>query len=129
MIRISLLLCLLSMIGTGLVSAEQYANIRPEWRCHYPRKDRSFCKRFPNFSLRHGICNPEPTMLGHVEWCREEITVTERDDCGNFETFEAVVVTYRKVYENGAWGEKFKRTYRKEPSLVTPPVLAKGVVK
>jgi hypothetical protein len=55
--------------------------------------------------------------------------VTERLECGNYETYEAVVITYRPVYENGAWGEKFKRTYRKEPSLVTPPILAKGSYK
>lgn len=129
MSRFSLLLIALTFVCSGFVSAEQYANIRPEWRCHFARKDRSFCKRFPNFSLRHGICNPEPTHLGHIEWCREDVTITERDDCGNFETYEAVVVTYRKVYENGAWGEKFRRTYRKDATIVTPPVLAKGVVK
>lgn len=129
MTRILPVLSLLLLAGLAGEAAEQYQNIKPEWRCHFPRKDRSFCRKFPNFSLRHGICNPEPTLLGHIEWCREDVTITERDDCGNFETYEAVTITYRKVYENGAWGEKFRKTYRKEPSLVTPPVLAKGVVK
>ena len=54
------------------------------------------------------------------------------------EPFELAIVQNTKsgneatrlyVYENGAWGEKFKRTYRKEPSLVTPPILAKGSYK
>ncbi len=34
-----------------------------------------------------------------------------------------------EVYENGAWGKKFRKTYRKEPTIVTPALLAKGVVK
>ncbi|MEM9283446.1 MAG: hypothetical protein AAGA96_16605 [Verrucomicrobiota bacterium] len=106
-------------------SAEQYQNIAPEFRCHYKLKKRSFCERRPNFALRRGICNPPPTMLGHIEWCREDVTITERDDCGNYETYEAVVITYREVYENGAWGDKFKRTVRKEPTLITPPVIYK----
>lgn len=96
-------------------------------KCHFSRKDRSFCRIFPNFSRRHDICDPAP--LGHIEWCREDVTITERDDCGNYETYEAVTITYREVFENGAWGKKFQKTYRKEPSLITPPVLAKGVVK
>lgn len=107
-------------------SSKPKAEIPPPWRCHFPRKDRSFCKVFPNFSRRHDIC--DPTLLGHIEWCREDITITERDDCGNFETYEAVTITYREVFENGAWGRKFRKTYRKEPSLITPPLLAKGVV-
>ena len=45
------------------------------------------------------------------------------------ETYEAVTITYREVYENGAWGKKFQKTYRKEPNLVTPALLAKGVGK
>ena len=101
--------------------------IPSSFRCHFKRNGRSFCRIFPNFSRKHEIC--DPTLLGHIEWCREDVTITERDDCGNFETYEAVTITYRTVYENGAWGEKFKRTYRKEPSLITPPLLAKGVVK
>lgn len=108
-------------------SSKPKPEIPPPWRCHYPRKDRSFCKVFPNFSRKHNIC--DPTLLGHIEWCREDITITEPDDCGNYETYEAVTITYREVFENGAWGRKFKKTYRKEPSLITPPVLAKGVVK
>ncbi|MEC5129629.1 hypothetical protein VSU19_22900 [Verrucomicrobiales bacterium BCK34] len=105
--------------------AEQYANIKPEMKCHYPRKDMSFCKVFPNFSLRHKICNPAPGELGNIEWCREDVTITERDDCGNYETYKAVVITYRPVYANGAWGKKFQRTYRKEATLVTPALVSK----
>ena len=108
-------------------SSKPRPEIAPKWQCHYKRKDRSFCRIFPNFSRRHDIC--DPTLLGHIEWCREDVTITERDDCGNYETYEAVTITYREVYENGAWGEKFRKTYRKEPSLVTPALLAKGVVK
>jgi len=122
------------VIAFGLVafedsSADQYENIKPEFKCHHRKDKKGFCRRFPNIALRHNICNPQPTMLGHIEWCREDITITERDDCGNYETYEAVTITYRPVYSNGAWGKKFKRTYRKEPTLITPPVLAKGVVK
>lgn len=105
--------------------AEQYSNIKPELKCHYPRRDRSFCKVFPNFSMRKKICNPAPGMLGNIEWCREDISITDRDDCGNYQTYDAVVITYRPVYANGAWGKKFQRTYRKEPSLVTPAIVAK----
>lgn len=124
--RSSLLLtALIVCIGTSSV-AEQYQNIKPGLRCHFPRKDRSFCKVFPNFSLRHGICSPQPEVLGNIEWCREDITVTERLECGEYETYEAVVVTYRPVYENGAWGKKFQRTFRKEPTLITPPVLVQS---
>jgi hypothetical protein len=108
-------------------SSKPRPEIAPKWRCHYKRKDLSFCKVFPNFSRRHEIC--DPTLLGHIEWCREDVTITERDDCGNFETYEAVTITYREVYENGAWGKKFQKTYRKEPNIVTPALLAKGVVK
>ena len=108
-------------------SSKPKPEIAPKWQCHYKRKNRSFCHVFPNFSRRHDIC--DPTLLGHIEWCREDVTITERDDCGNYETYEAVTITYREVYENGAWGEKFRKTYRKEPSLVTPALLAKGVVK
>lgn len=108
-------------------SSKPRPEIAPKWQCHYKRKDRSFCRIFPNFSRRHDIC--DPTLLGHIEWCREDVTITERDDCGNYETYEAVTITYREVFENGAWGEKFRKTYRKEPSLVTPALLAKGVVK
>lgn len=127
--RVSILIATL-IISFGISAiAEQYDNIKPGLRCHFPRKNRSFCKTFPNFSLRHGICNPEPEGLGNIEWCREDIVVTERLECGTFETYEAVVITYRPVYENGAWGEKFKRTYRKEPSIITPPILASGSYK
>lgn len=105
---------------------EQYQNIAPEFKCHHKRNKKTFCRMFPNFSRRHDIC--DPLLMGHIVWCTEDIVVTDRDDCGNFETYDAVVVTYRKVYENGAWGEKFKRTYRKEPALVVPP-LAKNVIK
>lgn len=108
-------------------SSKPKPEIAPKWQCHYKRKDRSFCRVFPNFSRRHDIC--DPTLLGHIEWCREDVTITERDDCGNFETYEAVTITYREVYENGAWGKKFQKTYRKEPNIVTPALLAKGVVK
>lgn len=122
--RQSLLLTFLAVsLGTSAI-AEQYQNIKPGLRCRFPRKDSSFCKVFPNFSLRHGICQPE--VIGNIEWCREDITVTERLECGDYETYEAVVITYRPVYENGAWGEKFKRTFRKEPTLITPPILAQG---
>ncbi len=108
-------------------SSKPKPEIPPPWRCHFPRKDRSFCKVFPNFSRRHEIC--DPALLGHIEWCREDVTITDRDDCGNFETYEAVTITYREVFENGAWGRKFRKTYRKEPTIVTPALLAKGVVK
>ena len=125
--RFSLLLvALIVSFGTNSI-AEQYQNIKPEWRCHYPRKDHSFCKVFPNFSLRRGICDPE--IIGNIEWCRKDITVTERLECGNYETYEAVVVTYSPAYENGAWGKKFTRTYRKDHTLITPPILAKGSYK
>jgi hypothetical protein len=118
------------IVGSGTTAfAEQYQNIKPEWRCHFPRKDRSFCKVFPNFSVRKNICNPMPEVVGNIEWCRENITVTDRKPCGEFETYEAVVITYRPVYENGAWGEKFQRTYRKQANIVTPPLLAKGSYK
>ncbi len=120
LILISLLTC-----SVSVVVAEQYQNIKPEFKCHFPRKDRSFCKVFPNFSLRHNICNPSPEILGHIEWCREDVTITERDNCGNYDSYEAVVITYRPVYENGAWGEKFQRTYRKEPNIITPAVIYK----
>jgi len=110
------------------VSSKPRPEIPPKWRCHYPRKDRSFCKVFPNFSRRHDIC--DPTLLGHIEWCREDVVITERDDCGNFETYEAVTITYRKVYENGAWGAKFRKTYRKDAFVMSiPTLLAKGVVE
>ncbi len=131
------LIASLLLFSPGLLSAQTTVvpsasskpkpEIAPKWQCHYKRKDRSFCRVFPNFSRRHDIC--DPTLLGHIEWCREDVTITERDDCGNFETYEAVTITYREVYENGAWGKKFQKTYRKEPSLVTPALLAKGVVK
>lgn len=108
-------------------SSKPKPEICPPWRCHYPRKNRSFCQVFPNFSRRHEIC--DPSLLGHIEWCREDVTITERDDCGNFETYEAVTITYREVFENGAWGKKFRKTYRKEPTIVTPALLDKGVAK
>jgi hypothetical protein len=110
-----------------LASSKPKPEIAPKWRCHYKRKDLSFCKVFPNFSRRHDIC--DPTLLGHIEWCREDVTITERSECGNYETYEAVTITYREVYENGAWGKKFQKTYRKEPNIVTPALLAKGSVK
>ncbi len=133
-----LLLSSLLILSSASVSAQTAAvvpsasskpkpEISPKWRCHYPRKDLSFCRVFPNFSRRHEIC--DPTLLGHLEWCRENVTITERDDCGNYETYEAVTITYREVFENGAWGKKFRKTYRKEPSLVTPALLAKGGAK
>jgi len=122
-------LALVLLAGPEEIRAEQYRNIKPGLRCHHPRKERSFCRAFPNFALRRGICNPEPEMLGHIEWCREEVTITERLECGQYDTYEAVVVTYRPVYENGAWGKSFKRTYRKQPFQISVPPLAKGVVK
>jgi hypothetical protein len=122
--RVLTLLAAFAACFSHHAAAEQYRDIKPEWRCHYPRKDRSFCKVFPNFSLRHRICNPEPALLGNKEWSRRDVTVTDRLQCGTYETYEAVVVTYRPVYENGALGEKFKRTYRKDADLVTPPVIA-----
>lgn len=127
------LLCLtIAITGFGAahtLHAEQYAKIDPPLKCHHRMDKKGFCRKFPNIALRRNICNPQPTMLGHIEWCRENVTITERDDCGNYDTYDAVVITYRPVYSNGAWGKKFKRTYRKSPTLVTPPVLAKGVVK
>lgn len=128
---------LLSLLLTGEVfaqdavlgsstSSKPKAEIPPKIRCHFPRKDLSFCKVFPNFSRRHQIC--DPTLLGHIEWCREDVKITEADDCGNFETYDAVTITYREVYENGAWGKKFRKTYRKgaQPGPITS---GKGVVK
>ncbi len=115
--------------GPTISTAEQYSDIPPTIKCRYYSKNKTFCWRFPNFSLKHNICNPAPDCLGHIVWCKEDVTITEQDDCGNWETYEAVTVTYRKVYENGAWGEKFRRTYRKESTIVTPPVLAKGSYK
>lgn len=111
----------LAVAGTSL--AEQYANIPPDLKCRFARKNWSFCKGFPNLARKWDVC--DPAHLGHIEWCREDIVVTDRDPHGNFETYDAVVVTYRPVYENGAWGEKFKRTYRKEATLVVPPVIYK----
>lgn len=112
------------VVAAKTTSSKPRPEIPPTLRCHFKRKDRSFCKVFPNFSRNHGIC--DPTLLGHIEWCREDVTITERDDCGNFETYEAVTITYREVFANGAWGEKFRKTYRKEPNIIiTPPVLAK----
>ncbi|MDF1658834.1 MAG: hypothetical protein P1U58_14560 [Verrucomicrobiales bacterium] len=108
--------------------AEQYGNIAPTLKCHYARKDRSFCKIFPQFSLKHNICRPTPEVVGNIEWCREDITITERMECGTFETYEAVTITYRPVYDNGAWGKKFSKTYRKEPTLIVPR-LAKNSIK
>ncbi|MEM7601808.1 MAG: hypothetical protein AAF357_10390 [Verrucomicrobiota bacterium] len=118
----------LTFLGTGFTTAEQYSDIEPGLKCRYARKDRSFCKMFPQFSLKHNICNPSPEVVGNIEWCREDITVTDRNECGDLETYEAVSITYRPVYCNGAWGKKFTRTYRKEPSLIVPP-LAKNVMK
>ena len=128
MTRLALFLILLIATLVTPAVAEQYQNIKPELKCHFPQKKLTFCKVFPNFSFKNGLCNPEPEMLGHIEWCREDITVTERNDCGEFETYEAVVITYRPVYENGAWGKKFQKTYRKNPKL-SGPMLAKGSVK
>ena len=129
--RVSLALAFVfAVLGvTHSASAEQYANIEPQMKCHYRKDKKGFCRTFPNFALRKGICSPHPTLLGHIEWCREDVTITERDDCGNYDTYEAVVITYREVYSNGGWGKKFRRTYRKTPTLVTPRLLAKGVVK
>lgn len=124
-VRFTLLL-IAAVIPTGFAgAAEQYSNIAPEWKCHYPMKDRSFCKTFPNIALRRNICNPAPTMLGNIEWSREEVTVSGLDAKGNYETYRAVAITYRPVYENGAWGKKFVRTYRIEPNYVVPPVIGK----
>jgi hypothetical protein len=123
--RVYLAILALTFFFGSTAFAQQYGDIKPELKCHYPRKDRSFCKVFPNFSLRHKICNPAPETLGNIEWCREDVTITDRDDCGNYETYEAVVITYRPVYCNGAWGKKFKRTYRKEATLVTPALVSK----
>lgn len=114
----------IALFGTAL-AADQYQNIPPGLKCHFSRKDRSFCKVFPNFSRKHGICNPDPTYLGNIVWCREDITVTEQDECGKWDTYDAVVITYREVYSNGAWGKKFKKTFRKDPIVVTPPVIYK----
>jgi len=102
----------------------QYRNISPEFRCHYKLKNRTFCRSFPNLSRKWNVC--DPAYLGNIEWCREDVTITDRDDCGNYETYEALVVTYRPIYENGAWGEKFRRTYRKEAFAISvPPVISK----
>lgn len=111
-------------VVVATASSKPRPEIPPSIRCHTKRKDLSFCKVFPNFSRRKGIC--DPALLGHIEWCREDVTITERSECGNYETYEAVTITYREVFANGAWGEKFRKTYRKEAfAIVTPPVLAK----
>jgi len=124
--RFFLLLILSTFASSGLVgAAEQYANIAPEWRCHYPMKDRSFCKVFPNIAVRRNICNPAPEVIGNIEWSREEVTVSGTDAHGNYETYKAVAITYRPVYENGAWGKKFVRTYRIESTYVVPPIVGK----
>ena len=122
---------LLSFASIGVSPSQdgemtQYRNIPPTILCHFKRKDWSFCKRYPNCARKLNVC--DPTKLGHIIWCTEDITVTERTECGDYETYEAVVITYREVFENGAWGDKFKRTYRKEPTIVVPP-LAKNVIK
>ena len=114
------------VVGPTVSTAEQYSDIPPDLKCRYDRKNKTFCWRFPNFSFKHNICNPAPDCLGHIVWSEKDVTITEQDDHGNRRTYAAVTVTYRKVYENGAWGEIFRRTYRKEPTLITPPVLAKG---
>ena len=117
--RILLILAVL-FAGSIFCSAGQYDNIEPELKCHFPQKKRSFCDRRPNFSRRHNICNPPATMLGHIIWKQEEVTLND-----NYGPYEAVLITYRKVYENGAWGEKFQRSYRKDPLIITPPVIYK----
>ena len=126
------LLLILAVAFSGIVAgptistAEQYSDIPPSIKCRFYAKDKSFFWRFPNFSLNNNICNPAPDCLGHIVWSEKRVTITEQDDRGNRRTYEAVTVTYRKVYENGAWGERFRRTYRKEPTLITPTDLAKG---
>lgn len=94
--------------------------------CHYRMKDRGICKKFPNFSVRKNLCNPAAVIVGSVEWRRREITKTELDEYGNPVTFDATVITYRYVYNNGAWGDCYTRIYRHGPAVVEP--LAKGVV-
>jgi len=122
--RFYLAILALTFVFGSTAFAEQYPKIKPELKRHYPRKDRSFCKTFPNFSLRNKLCNPAPGMLGNIEWCRENVTISDRDDSGNYQSYEAVVVTYRPVYANGAWGKKFQRTHRKARTLVTPAIIA-----
>lgn len=108
--------------------AQQYDNIAPTWKCHHKKNKKGACRRFPNLARKLNLCPTDPEIIGTIEWCRREFTKTELDDCGNPVTYDALEVTYRYVYCNGAWGHCFTRTYRVSPEIVVPPVLAKGVV-
>ncbi len=122
---------LILSITAGLIvssaGAVQAWDFDPLLVCHYRMKDRSLCKKFPNFARKKNLCTPNAAIVGSVEWRRRDITKTELDEYGKHVTFDATVVTYRYVYDNGAWGDCFTRIYRHGPVLIEPP-LAKGVV-
>ncbi len=102
---------------------QQYPDIEPGLKCRFKRNKWTFCKKFPNLARKWDVC--DPALMGHIEWCREDVTITDTDECGEYRTYEATVITYRKVYANGAWGEKFRVTYPKTAFKIdVPPVIA-----
>lgn len=128
---LSLAVAIAALLGPDLraqdtVVKRQYGNIKPEWKCHFGKPKKGFCKLFPNFARKINYCDPE--VLGTIVWDRKEYTKTELDEDGCPVTYDAVDVTYRYVYSNGGWGTCFTRTYRKGPQIVEPPVLDKAVV-
>ena len=110
--------------GAGVAQAWDF---NPLLVCHHRMKDRSICKKYPNFARKKNLCSPAAEIVGSIEWRRREITKTEFDKYGDPVTFDATVVTYRYVYDNGGWGECFTRIYKHGPLLVEP-ALAKGVL-
>jgi len=122
-----LILSLIAVVMAGGASVSQAWDFDPLLICHHRMKDRGICKKYPNFSRKKNLCSPAAAIVGSIEWRRRDITKTELDEYGKPVTFDATVVTYRYVYDNGAWGDCYSRTYRHGPLLVEP-ALAKGVV-
>ncbi len=120
------------VIAAGSLDAQdrkpQYGEIAPAFKCHFRKNKKGVCRKFPNLAIKLNLCKPDPEVIGTIEWCRKEYTKTEIDECGKPVTYDAVDVTYRYVYCNGAWGHCFTRTYRDSPLIIEPPILAKGIV-
>lgn len=120
------------IIAVGSLDAQdrkpQYGDIAPALKCHFRSNKKGVCRKFPNLAIKLNLCADDPEIVGTIEWYRKNYTKTEIDECGKPVTFDAVDVTYRYVYSNGAWGTCFTRTYRDSPLIVEPPILAKGVI-
>ncbi len=110
---VALLICLSTFPSSA--AADEHSEFPYAFRCFKENKKKSLCRLFPHIFTKTSVCYPKPTVVGTMIWKSENnVTITDTETFGYHATFKARRVTYREVYDNGAWGDFFTRIYPKE---------------